>query len=77
MSAKKKELDISLLEDERVQLSAKISALRKQRCKINEALDNGSSEFGGITDIVDINKELNTLRDRIDEIDKILHPPLE
>ena len=73
----KKELDISLLEGERVQLSAKISALRKQRCKINEALDNGSSEFGGITDIVDINKELNTLRDRIDEIDKILHPPLE
>lgn len=77
MSAKKKELDISLLEDERVQLSAKISSLRKQRCKINEALDNGSSEFGGITDIIDINKELNTLRDRIDEIDKILHPPLE
>ena len=77
MSAKKKELDISLLEDERVQLSAKISSLRKQRCKINEALDNGSYEFGGITDIIDINKKLNTLRDRIDEIDKILHPPLE
>ena len=77
MSDKKKELDISLLEAERAQYSAKISALRKQRCKINEALDNGSSEFGGVTDIVGINKELNKLRDRIDEIDKMLHPPME
>ena len=77
MSSNKKELDISLLEYERGQCASKIVALRKQRCKINETLDNGSSDCGGITDIIDINKELNNLRDRIDEIDRTLHPPIE
>lgn len=67
--------DVTLaLEEERAACVSKIFALRQQRGRLNEMLDNEVAKQGVISEIVNINKKLNSLRDRISQIDTILHP---
>ena len=68
-----KNQDIAFLKQERQQCVLKIIALRQQRCQLNSLIDQGLNYQDIMSQIVDINKELNAARDRIEEIDKIIY----
>ena len=73
----KKKIDIDKLKIERKETNRRILELRQLRSSLYYEMDHSfgtnKSYSELIEEVVDINKQLNELRDRIDEIDKILN----